>query len=359
MSLSLVLVTLGLLLANAFFVGAEFAIISARRSSIEPRARAGGRAAKQVLFAMENVSLMLATAQLGVTVCSVSLGVVAEPAVAHALEPLIHDVGLPSGIAHGVGVAIALVIVVGLHVIVGEMVPKNAAVSGPDRAALIFGPPLVFLARAFKPLIVALNWFANVVVRMLGAQPRDEITSAFTADEVHSIVERSSEEGTLEDAQGLLTGAIEFSDRTAGDVMVPVAELRTVPVGVSVDELEEAVADTGFSRLPVRDGERLVGYLHVKDSLFARPSDREEPIHAWRVRALPHVEAGSEVETVLAKMRQGGAHIAAVRRDGETVGVVFLEDILEQLVGEVQDAMRGGASAEPGQGGDDGVAPGG
>ena len=172
MSLGLVLGVIGLLLVNAFFVGAEFAIISARRSSIEPRALAGSRSAKTVLWAMEHVSLMLACAQLGITVASVSLGVVAEPAIAHALEPLFHALGLPDAWAHGVALLIALAIVVSLHVIFGEMVPKNAAVANPDRAAMLFGPPLVVVARVLKPIIVALNWIANCLVRLLGVEPR-------------------------------------------------------------------------------------------------------------------------------------------------------------------------------------------
>src|SRR5688572_15061452 len=147
MSVGLIFGIIALLLVNAFFVGAEFAVISARRSSIELKAEAGSRAARTVLWAMENVSLMLATAQLGITVCSVSLGVVAEPAIAHALEGPLSRLGLDEAWAHGIAVTIALFIVVGLHVVIGEMVPKNAAVSSPDRAALILGPPLVFVGR--------------------------------------------------------------------------------------------------------------------------------------------------------------------------------------------------------------------
>ena len=339
MSPGMVLAVVGLLLANAFFVGAEFAIISARRSAIEPRAEAGSRAARTVLWAMEHVSLMLATAQLGVTVCSVSLGVVAEPALAHALEGPIHALGLPEQAAHAVAVAIALIVIVGLHVIVGEMVPKNAAVSSPDRAALVFGPPLVWIGRVLGPVIGALNWLANAFLRLLGVEPRDEVTSAFTADEVHSIVERSSEEGTLSDAAGLLTGAIEFSDQRAEDVMVPLDSVIGVELGVSVDEFEGVVAQSGYSRVPVRDGDRYVGYLHVKDTLFARPGEREEPIQEWRVRDLPAVAVDAEVETVLALMRRSGAHVAIVESDGEAVGIAFLEDIIEELVGEVRDSM--------------------
>ncbi|MDN4474873.1 hemolysin family protein [Demequina sp. SYSU T00192] len=339
MSVGMVLAVVGLLLANAFFVGAEFAIISARRSSIEPRAAEGSRAARTVLWAMENVSLMLATAQLGITVCSVALGVVAEPALAHALEPVVHALGLGEDAAHAVAVAIALLVIVGLHVVVGEMVPKNAAVSSPDRAALVFGPPLVAIARVVRPIIVALNWIANGTVRLLGFEPKDEVASAFTADEVHSIVERSSAEGTISDPTGLLTTAIEFSERSVEEVMVPVAQLRALALGATVEDLERIATETGFSRFPVADDGSFVGYLHIKDALYARPGEREEPIQAWRVRDLPSVVHGAEVELALALMRRSGAHVAAVVDDGRTVGMVFLEDILEELVGEVRDSL--------------------
>lgn len=343
MSPGMIALVVGLLLANAFFVGAEFAVISARRSAIEPLADAGSRAAKTVLWAMENVSLMLACAQLGITVCSVSLGVVGEPALAHALEPSIVSLGLSAAWAHAVAVAIALTVVVGLHVVIGEMVPKNAAVSSPDRAALIFGPPLVAIAKVVRPLIGAMNWVANGILKMVGIEPRDEVTSAFTADEVHGIIKRSSDEGTLSDAAGLLTGAIEFSDQTAIDVMVPLAEVHSVELGVTVDEFEVAVTRTGFSRIPVTENGSYVGYLHLKDVLFARPGEREEPIQAWRVRDLPAVNFDAEVEAVLALMRRSGAHVATVQRGGEAIGLVFLEDIIEELVGEVRDSMDRGA----------------
>lgn len=335
----MVMVVIGLLLANAFFVGAEFAIISARRSSIEPRAHEGSRAALTVLWAMENVSLMLATAQLGITVCSVALGVVAEPALAHAIEPALLDLGLPTGAAHAVAVAIALLVIVSLHVIVGEMVPKNSAVSSPDRAALVFGPPLVAIARVVRPVIVGLNWVANGIVRLLGFEPKDEVTSAFTADEVHSIVARSSAEGTISDPMGLLTTAIEFSERSVAEVMVPLDDVRPLSLGATVDDLERIATETGFSRFPVEDRGDYVGYLHIKDALYARPGEREEPIQSWRVRDLPAIAHGSEVEHALALMRRSGAHVAAVQRDGRTVGMVFLEDILEELVGEVRDSL--------------------
>ena len=359
------LVGLVLLLGNAFFVGAEFAVISARRSSIEPLAEAGDRRARTVLWAMEHVSLMLAAAQLGVTVCSIGLGVVAEPAIAHLIEAPLRAVGVPAGWQHPVALVLALSLVVYLHVVLGEMVPKNMAVSGPETAVMWFGPPLVWVGRILRPLIVVLNWLANHAVRLTGVEPKDEVASAFTAAEVQSIVARSRQEGVLVDEQNLLSGALEFSERRAGEVMVALADLVTIAPDAAPDDVEALVARTGFSRFPVAVHEeadedagdeargvgegpvddatgtsRVLGYLHLKDVLYASEGDRSRPVPSWRVRALAVVGLHDEIEDVLAAMQRSGAHLALVEEDGTQRGVVFLEDILEELVGEVRDAMQ-------------------
>ena len=359
------LLAIALLAANAFFVGAEFSIISARRSSIEPLAAAGNPRARTVLWAMENVSLMLACAQLGITVSSTGLGAVAEPAIARLIRAPLLGVGLDPDLTEPIAFVLALALVVYLHVVFGEMVPKNLAVAGPERAALWFGPPLVRIARVVAPIIGALNWIANHVLRLFGVQPRGELASAFTAQEVHSIVEQSQAEGLLDDAQGLLAGAIEFSDRTARDVMVPLDRLVTVPEDATPADVERLVARTGYSRFPVvargvpaggvLDGAVLdgaapagagladvAGYLHLKDVLYADAANRSLPVPPWRVRGLASVTPEAEVEDALAAMQASGAHLARVQQDGRCVGVVFLEDILEELVGEVRDAMQHG-----------------
>lgn len=331
------------LAGNAFFVGAEFAVISARRSSIEPRAAAGDRRARTVLWAMEHVSLMLACAQLGITVCSTSLGLVAEPAIARGISGPLESLGVSPSLTHPIAFVVAIVIVVYLHVVLGEMVPKNLAVSGPDRAVLAFGPPLVWLARVVRPVIVTLNWLANHAVRAVGVEPRDEVASTFTAEEVQSIVERSAAEGLISDEQGLLSGALEFSDRTARDVMVPLSRVVAVDEAATPDDVERLVGRTGFSRFPVRDAAGvLVGYLHLKDVLYADDVTREQPVPRWRVRALAVVGPDDEIEEALAAMQRSGAHVARVDDGGVAAGVVFLEDILEELVGEVRDTMQRG-----------------
>jgi len=341
------LIAAGLLLLNAFFVGAEFSVISARRSQIEPLADAGSRRARTALKAMEHISLMLACAQLGITVCSLGLGAVAEPAIAHLVETPIETAGLPEGAVHPIAFTLALAVVVYLHVVIGEMVPKNLALAGPERAVLVLAPPLMAIARAVRPVIVVLNAVANGVLRLLQVEPKNELASTYTADEVHSIVTESAREGLLVDDHGLLTGALEFSEREAGDVMVPLDRLVTVPVGSSPAEVERLVTRTGFSRFPVvrssSDPEAaLIGYLHLKDLLYADDERHDQPVPEKRIRNLVSVSAGDEVEEALATMQRAGTHLARVVDDeqGRTLGVLFLEDVLEELVGEVRDAMR-------------------
>ncbi|MBT0768088.1 HlyC/CorC family transporter [Kineosporia sp. J2-2] len=347
-------IALLLLALNSFFVGAEFAVISARRSQVEPLADAGSRAAKTAMAAMEQVSLMLACCQLGITIASLGLGLVAEPAIAHLIEAPAEAAHLPEGLIHPLAFAIALAVVSYLHVVLGEMVPKNLALAGPDRAVLLLAPPLMAVARAVSPVIRLLNWFANHAVRMLRVEPKDEVAAAFTADEVASIVSESTREGLLDD-HGLLTGALEFSELSAGDLMIGVNRLVCVPVGSTPGEVERLVTRTGFSRFPVVRPERgapgevldddapleVIGYLHLKDLLYADDERHGQPIPEKRVRSLVTVSSDDEVEEALATMQRAGSHLArVVDHEGRTLGVLFLEDVLEELVGEVRDATR-------------------
>ena len=335
------LITLFLLLLNAFFVAAEFAVTSSRRAQIEPLADEGKRGAKTALYAIENVSLMLSISQLGITIASTSLGAVAEPAIARLVERPLQAVGLPAASAHAVAFILALLLVLYLHVVFGEMVPKNMSVSAPDKALLILAPPLVAIGHVFRPIAVGLDHMANWFVRLFGLEPRHEVAASFTAEEVASIVELSQQEGTLHDEIGLLSGTLEFSEERAGDVMVPVEELVSVPRDVTPAQLEREVAKTGFSRYPVVDENGLpIYYIHLKDVLFAGPDQRDLPLDEWRFREMPVVQASDEVEDALRIMQRSGTHLAGVVKDGLTVGVLFLEDVIEELVGEVRDSLQ-------------------
>ncbi|GAA5204099.1 hemolysin family protein [Microbacterium jejuense] len=336
-----------LLVANAFFVGAEFAVISARRSQIEPLAEKGSRSAKTALYAMEHATLMLATSQLGITICSLLILNVSEPAIHHLLAGPLGLTGWSEALVDGVAFAVTLVLVSYLHVVFGEMVPKNLAFSVPDRAVLMLATPLVWISKVFHPVIVTLNWIANHAVRLFRVEPKDEAASTFTLEEVATIVNQSRIEGVLEDAAGTVAAAVEFTDKKAADVAVPLSDLVTLPETTTPDEIERAVAKHGFSRYVIVDevGEPL-GYVHLKDILRAAEgpdaaTDVARPIPTKRIHHMVPVLESTDLEDALAVMRRAGRHLAQVRDDdGRTTAVLFLEDIIEELIGEVQDATR-------------------
>ena len=231
-----------LLASNAFFVGAEFALISARRAQIEPRAEAGSRPAKITLSAMENVSLMLATAQLGITISSLLILLIAEPSIHHLLEYPLHALGVPDAVLSSVSFAITLLIVTYLHVVIGEMVPKNLALAIPERAALVLTPVLYALAMALKPLVGGLNAVSNGILRLFKFEPKDEANSTYTLDQVEDIVEHSTREGALSDVSGALSNTFEFTEKKVRDVAVPLDKLIAFSETVTPREVEQAVA---------------------------------------------------------------------------------------------------------------------
>jgi CBS domain containing-hemolysin-like protein len=339
-----------LLLGNAFFVGAEFAVISARRSQIEPLADAGRASAKKALWAMEHATLMLATSQLGITICSLLILNVSEPAIHHLVEVPLHLTGWSEEVISMVSFTFALVLVSYLHVVLGEMVPKNLSFSVPDRAVLLLAPPLVFFATIFRPVIVALNAIANGVVRLFGVEPKNEATSTFTLEEVATIVSQSTKEGVLMDSSGTLSAAFEFTNRKVKDVAVRLDDLISLPETATPADVEKAVARYGFSRYVLRSAsDDLIGYIHLKDVLdldIGDSSDSGElgyrqPVPSKRIRQLISIFEETELEDALATMRRTGAHVVrSFNAAGETHGVLFLEDIIEELVGEVQDATR-------------------
>jgi len=333
-----------LLLANAFFVGAEFAVISARRSQIEPLAEQGSRRAKTALWAMEHATLMLAMSQLGITICSLLILNVSEPAIHHLLEVPLHLTGWSEGVISTVAFIVTLVLVSYLHVVFGEMVPKNLSFSLPERAVLLLAPPLVFIARVFRPVIVALNSTSNGVLRLFGVEPKSEANSTFTLDEVQTIVDRSRAEGVLADASGTLTAAFEFTTKRVADVALPLSALVSLPSTATPADVERAVARRGYSRYVILgdDGEP-EGYVHLKDVIDLRVDEFDDPIPPKRIRRLVSIYDGTDLEDALATMRRLGTHVArSFDEQGATTGVIFLEDIIEELVGEVQDATRRG-----------------
>ncbi len=333
-----------LLLGNAFFVAAEFAVISAKRSQIEPRAEEGSKSAKTALYAMENATLMLATSQLGITVCSLLILLVAEPSIHHLLEVPLEAIGLDYYWVGTIGFILTLAIVTYLHVVLGEMVPKNISFSLPDKAVLILAPPLVGVSRVISPIIRGLNAVANGILRLFKVEPKQEATSAFTLDEVATIVAESTKEGMLRDQSGALTAAFEFTEKTATDVVIPVESLVTLPEDASATDVQHVVGQHGFSRYPlVSAAGEPTGYLHIKDVLDIPDDECDYPVSPKRIRKLISLGATTDLEDALAMLRRTRSHLARVHDEsGNTVGVLFLEDIIEELVGEVRDATRRG-----------------
>ena len=332
-----------LLLGNAFFVGAEFALVSARRTKVEPKAAEGSRAARTTLRAMEQLSLMIAAAQFGITVCSLGLGAVAEPAVAHLIEPVIHAVGLPDSWLHPVAFTIALLAVVYLHVVLGEMVPKNLSLAGPERAAMLLGPPMMALVTLLKPVVRGLDALANVIVRLARIEPRTEVTSSFTLEEVEAMVDESMHEGMLDESEyERLSGALGFTSRTVHEVLLPLDRVETVERGARASDVELKCAETGYSRFPVMTDEgTLNGYLHIKDVLQSDPHGRARVVEDKWVRPLASVRSSDTLVSALQILQAKGSHMArVVDDDGGLLGVATLEDVIEELVGEIRDAAH-------------------
>ncbi len=345
MSIAISLVVMvGLLGVNAFFVGAEFAITASRKIEIEPLVKEGRRGAASALFAVEHVSMMLAVCQLGITLASTGLGVVAEPAIANLLTPLVEKIGASHLSAHSIAVVLALVIVLYLHVVLGEMIPKNLSISAHTRLILLYSPVMVGIEKLLRHLVLGMNHLANFFVRRLGLEPREEVDSTFTVEEVASIVEKSQAEGVLEDDLGLLSGTLEFSAELVSEVMTPLEHLVTLPYDVTPEQFEREVARTGFSRFPVTDREgQICGYLHIKDIIAVYPKRRDQALEPWRTHELIRVAADQEVEDALREMQKQGTHLVGVSAgsdDEDLVGVIFFEDILEELVGEVRDTLQ-------------------
>ncbi|MFE9685840.1 hemolysin family protein [Streptomyces sp. NPDC002701] len=332
------LIGLATLVVNAFFVAAEFALISVRRSQIEESmesGRTGDRRARVVLWGLEHVSALMAAAQLGITLCTLVLGVVAEPAIAHLLEPLFHAVGLPSGTGHAISFVIALSLATYLHMLLGEMVPKNIALAEPVRTALLLGPPLVALSRGLRPVIFTVNAFANGLLKLLRVEVRDEVSATFSDTELARLVKDSSEAGLIDDrAQERLHDALELGRRPVRDVVMPLERVVYARVGVTPEQLEALSAESGFSRFPVvDDGLRIVGYLHVKDALDAMP--RDLPFGVRDMRSIARVRESTPLDDVLTAMRRSRTHLAAVLgTDGRLAGLVTMEDVLRELFGQ-------------------------
>jgi len=343
------LATALLLLGNGFFVGAEFSLIAARRTQLEPLADAGSRRAATALKAMGQIPLMIAGAQLGITVCSLLLGAIAEPTLAHLLEGPFHALGIPDELLHPIAFVLALGIVVFLHTVVGEMVPKNIALAGPERAVLWLGPPMLWFSQATKPLLVALKWISRHLLRIVHIESTDAVKTVYTAEELASLVAESRTEGLLdaEDHQRI-TGALTLTERTAGSVQVPWSQVSTVTDDISPESLEQLSSRTRHARFPVVDrrSRAILGFVHVKDFLGTTGLDRQAALPRSAVRPLAVVGPDMSLADLLLLMRRDRSHFVLVSDGVRPLGAVTLDDVLSAVVGNPRSMGRTGLSGQ-------------
>ncbi|MFO8076979.1 MAG: hemolysin family protein [Actinomycetota bacterium] len=335
------LVGLALLLANGFFVAAEFALLAARRSKIEQLAEEGSGSATQALAGLRELSLMLAGAQLGITMASLGLGATAEPALHHTLDAVLAETAVPRPVSATLSLVLALGVTVFLHMVVGEMAPKSWAIGTPERAVRLLARPFRLFVTALRPFIRLLNGASNLVVRGLGVEPQDELAQVHAPGDLALLLEESARRGQIDtDEQTLLTRALELSGLDAEAAMVPRREVVAVSVDADIDTLERVASESGRSRLPVYEGEldRVVGVLHVKDLLGVR--DEARPTVRAGALASPAllVPESRPVEALMRDMRAERQHLAVVVDEfGGFSGLVALEDLLEELIGDFED----------------------
>jgi len=344
-----ILMIVALLAANAFFVAAEFALISSRKDRIESLIAQGKPAARKVLYATEHLSIMLAGAQFGITIASLILGKVAEPAVAHFIEGPFQALGIPDNLLHPISFVIALAFITFLHILFGEMVPKNIAIAGPETLAMWLTPAMIWWVKITRPLIEFMNWIARITLRAFGIEQKDELDSTVDEAQLAFMIKESREEGLLDaEETQRLSQALRSEKRSLKEVMIPLGKVRTLDFGrrgPTLGELEQAVVETGFSRFPVTgtDGSFL-GYIHVKDVLDRlATAGPEEFIPRSDLRPLTIVDGTGTMDEALRKLHRRSAHMAQVRDRGELIGVLTLEDLIEEYVGTVNDWTHGDA----------------
>lgn len=332
-----ILLTLG----TGVFVASEFALVNLDRADVEARRDRGETGLAPVIGALKVTSTHLSSAQLGITLTTLLTGYLLEPSIAKLLEAPFLAMNLPEGIVETVGSIVALVIATLLSMILGELVPKNFALALPLQTAKLVVPLQIAFTTVFKPAVALLNGTANAVLRSLGIEPQEELSGARSAEELTSLLRRSASEGSLEqDTATLLERTISFSELSASDVMTPRPRLSTIRVSESAEDVIALARKTGFSRFPVieEDADDVVGIVHVKQAVAVPREKRPEvPVGALMTDAerVPETMPG---DTLLAEVRgRGYQMVIVVDEYGGTAGVVTLEDLIEEIVGEVSD----------------------
>jgi len=330
-----------LILATAVFVAAEFSFVALDRASVESAAQSGERRSRRLAAAVRTLSTQLSATQVGITITTLLVGYLVEPGLTAMLRPGLTDLAVPRAAAETIAVVVAMLIATAFSMVFGELIPKNLAIAEPTATARFVVEPMHAFGLAAKPLVTALNGSANTVLRWLGIQPQEELSSARAPEELASMVRRSAQAGTMPAGKAsLIDRSLRLHDRSAHDVMTPRPRCAFVDKSTSVSELIALARETGHSRFPVMNGDpdRVAGIAHLKKAV-AVPRDRraEVPVGAIMHDAM-HVPATLPVESLLVDLRGQGLAVAIVEDEyGGTAGVVTLEDVVEELVGEVTD----------------------
>lgn len=341
MSVGALVVGAILIVLNGFFVAVEFAFTASRRPPLEERSAAGNRFARWALAAMNELPVTFAGAQLGVAAASLGLGFVIEDSLEVAFHDMFDTFGLPSGAVTTLSLLISLLLVSFAHNVFGEMAPKNATIAAPERTALLLAAPFRAYVTVLRPVIAALSWVAGGLLRIFGIRLRSSVETTHSAEDIATLVKTIGAGKVIDPSSSrLLTSALGFQDTIVSEVMVPRPDLVAMPITETAANVERTVVATGHSRIPVY-GENLDdirGFVHAKDLIAIDPAHLDEPIDEPLIRTVPMVPETTPISPVLEMMRSGGVHMAlAIDEHGSVAGLVTLEDIAEELVGDIRD----------------------
>jgi len=341
-----------LVLLNAFFVAAEFALVSVRPTRIAELVASGNRAARWVARGLENPDRFIAATQLGITLASLGLGWIGEPALAGLIEPLVElfPAEFALTISHTLSAVLAFAFITFLHVVVGELMPKSIALQSPERTSLVVGRPLAWTTTLFKPLIWALNGTGNALLRLFGVRPAEGHELVHSVEELKMIVADSAEVGVVaESEQEMLHAVFDFRETLVRQVMSPRTEVISVASDTRLEEILETAVSTGFSTLPVyqNDLDHVIGVVHLKDVVAAIQSNGSATARDL-MRETVFVPEASRVDTLLQIFRARHQHLAIVLDEyGGTAGLATLEDLLEEIFGEVSDPFDRDVEIQP------------
>jgi CBS domain containing-hemolysin-like protein len=342
-----------LILLNAYFVATEFALVAVRRSQVQIWVAENRRGAAATAYALDRLDDAIAATQLGITIASIGLGFLGEPALADLISPLLASFGADSrATAHAVAIGIAFALVTFLHVVVGELAPKALALDRPGPVALVCARPLLWFGKAFRPVITVMNRAGNLLVRAIGVTPAGHGENTHSAAELALLVREAGDAGQLRsDAVQMLGNVFRIGDKTVADVMVRRDQVKAVPRDIGMEPLLDVIREEGFTRFPVYEGtlDRIVGVLHAKDVFY---------LHSLAMLVIledalrPHLEIAPDVSLAdaLRLFRRTRRHLAIVRgKDGLVLGIITLEDVLEQIVGSIEDEQDVADAQAPGE----------